>query len=470
MKKKHRATPVSGGDKSSLIMHHAQVIMNVYTQATGALVCIHDHNYMPIPELFETITNEKNICLFCIRHKKNMEVKSRWDHCANPCREMHINAIKESYRFGGSYTYMCPLGFLFWTSPIYLNGQFTGALTSSGFLGTDHEETCARMYTICSGAVSTEELQRLLSVFPRGEPQKIKAMAELLFVCAKSLSVGSEGCHAAMKRRAKQQANLSIKIEDIKNRYPSGSSRPEYPLEKERQLLDALNKPDIESARQILNEIMAAVFFANPDQFKHVQYRAMELAALIFRADTSPGFSVEAALEANSHYIKSIHEAGNIEELTDAMYHILDDIAAQIFSFQGIHHASALKKAERFILENFTRKISLEEIAKISGFSAPYFSTIFKEEMGENLSSYLNRLRVEKAGYMLTGTNFSLNKIARACGFEDQSWFSKIFKVYTGMNPGKYRSRSGRPVSKIPEIRFFTPSARSPATVVAREG
>jgi len=59
--------------------------------------------------------------------------------------------------------------------------------------------------------------------------------------------------------------------------------------------------------------------------------------------------------------------------------------------------------------------------------------------MGENLSNYLNRLRVEKAAAMLTETGKSLNEIAEQCGFEDQSWFSKVFKNFTGVSPGKYR-------------------------------
>ena len=454
MKKKSGTIQGSNHEKADLIMHHAHVLMGVYSRTTGAFICIHDRNYMPIPELYEEITSEKNICLFCIRYKKNIEVKRCWDHCANPCREMHINAIKESYRSGGSYTYVCSLGFMFWTSPIYLDEQFAGALMGSGFLGIESEETCNRMYNMCEGAVSESELKRLIGIFPRGEPARIKAMAELLLICAKSLSIGSEGCHATVRRRAEQQAGLSSKIEDLKDNYPPESPQPEYPLERERELLEALRRADTETGRKILNEILAIIFLANPDQFKHVQYRAMELAVLIFRTDAAPGFSAEAVLESNSRYIKLIQESSNMEELTDALYQILDNIAGQIFSFRGIHHASALKKAERFILENFTRRISLEEIAKTSGFSAPYFSTIFKEEMGENLSSYLNRLRVEKAGYMLTGTNLSLSKIARACGFEDQSWFSKIFKLYTGMNPGKYRSQEGKPVSRIPEIRF----------------
>jgi AraC-like DNA-binding protein len=116
-------------------------------------------------------------------------------------------------------------------------------------------------------------------------------------------------------------------------------------------------------------------------------------------------------------------------------------MSTQIFSFQGVRHASALRKAERFIWENYTRKISLQEIADASGLSAPYFSSVFKEEMGENLANYLNRLRVEKAATLLIESDLSLIDIASTCGFEDQSWFSKIFKSYSGVSPGKFREK-----------------------------
>jgi transcriptional regulator GlxA family with amidase domain len=48
---------------------------------------------------------------------------------------------------------------------------------------------------------------------------------------------------------------------------------------------------------------------------------------------------------------------------------------------------------------------------------------------------------VEKAACMLVTTNLPISEITFACGFEDQSWFSKIFKNLTGLTPGKYRER-----------------------------
>jgi YesN/AraC family two-component response regulator len=219
-------------------------------------------------------------------------------------------------------------------------------------------------------------------------------------------------------------------------------------------LLSALRRGDNEMGRKILNELLGSLLFSNPDHFKYIQFRSIELVVLLSRTAISPGNSETSLLETNNQYLQRIQDTRNIEELTDELHSIVENIAGQIFSFRGIRHAAALRKAERFIAENFIRKISLREIAEASGLSAPYFSTIFKEEMGENLSGYLNRLRVEKACHMLVETELTLSEIAGSCGFEDQSWFSKIFKSYTGISPGKYRGQGGNTISEISENNF----------------
>ncbi|MCL2008744.1 MAG: helix-turn-helix domain-containing protein [Treponema sp.] len=214
-----------------------------------------------------------------------------------------------------------------------------------------------------------------------------------------------------------------------------------YPLEKERELLIALKQGDISSGKQILYEIILYFLGVKTANFPQARSRAIELAVLLSRLGTGMGLTEKIITENRNKSIKAIFGSGNVEDLNSILYKIVDEISDHVNFFRGLHHSSALKKAGGYIMENFTRKISLEEIAKASGFSAPYFSTIFKNEMGENFSSYLNRLRVEKAKTMLINTKLPLSKVTRACGFEDQCWFSKIFKLYTGTSPGKFRSR-----------------------------
>jgi AraC-like DNA-binding protein/ligand-binding sensor protein len=441
--------------KTDPILIEACQMMKWYAKATGTKVCVINHKNLPRPEFLEELAGDENICLYCLRHQvENARIDNVADCRSFPCSEMHINAIKEAHHFGGSYIYMCDLGFMFWTSPLYANGRFVGSLISTGFLGIDSQETTEAMYLMGKGRVSEEELKNHLSIYPRGESERIKAMAELLLICAEKLSSASEDYHETLRRRAEQQSDLSSQIQELKSRYPPGTPAPGYPLDKERQLLAAIRRGDNGMGRKILNELLATLLFSNPDQFKYIQFRAIELVVLLSRAEINAGTITNTLLETNNYYLMRIQETENIEELTDELHMIVERMAGHIFSFQGIRHAAAMKKAEWYIWENYTRKISLQEVAGVSGLSAPYFSTIFKEEMGENLSGYLNRLRVEKAGRLLVETDLSLSEISGSCGFEDQSWFSKIFKTYTGVSPGKYREQGGGRISEISEDNF----------------
>jgi len=396
--------------KTNPTLLKVHTLMTEYAKATGAHIMVYDHNYSPIPENFDETFAEKNNCLYCAKLE-----------AYKTCEEAHINALKESHRSGDSQTYTCEHGFIFWTSPLYLNGQFAGALLGSGF-STNGDE-------------------------------KSKSLAELMHICVKSLSCGSNVSCQASSRCTKQQPELLARMEEIKKQLPAGSAQTEYPLDKEQKMMESLHDGDTETGKKLLSEILAMLLLANPNNFCYIQYRAIELAILISRIGINSGFSLKALLESDSRNLSAIQKAKNIEDIAETLNRIVDDLAGQVHCYQKMQHASSLRKAERYIQENFSRKLSLEEIAGISGFSAPYFSTIFKKETGENLSTYLSRLRVEKAAAMLLGTNLPLNTIANTCGFEDQSWFSKIFKAHTGMSPRRYRKRGGTSTA-LPETGF----------------
>jgi AraC-like DNA-binding protein len=317
-------------------------------------------------------------------------------------------------------------------------------LIAGQVLGVSVRESAEKIFSMSRGKISRQSAAQLLAGIPEKTGEEIKAMARLLQICAGQISRRIETHHETLKRRAEQQSELSDQIEALKNQYDTEKADFGYPLEKERALLSSLRRGDNEGARKVLDELLARLFFSNPDNFKFMQYRAIELAILISRAAVTSGNTRESLLEFNNRYLMRIQEALTIEEIIDALYQMVDSLDEQISPFKGVRHASSLRKAERYIRENYTRKVSLQEVSAASGLSAPYFSTVFKEEMGENLSSYLNRLRVDRAASLLLETGLSLSEIAGSCGFGDQSWFSKIFKMYTGMSPCKYRDQNCR--------------------------
>ncbi|QQO10496.1 helix-turn-helix domain-containing protein [Breznakiella homolactica] len=393
-------------------------------------------------------------CSLCKKYSDSQEQDN--DPSRFPCTDVHLDAVKESQRFGGIYIYMCERGFIYWTSPIFSYGHLVGSFICAT-VGIDREEAIESIQSMSRGEITYEEAKELLSQVSDATPERVQAMAQILLICAEHLSKGTDDYFETLKRRTEQQSQLSSEIHHLKDQQAAGMVMPGYPLDKERMLMAALRRGDNDTGRKILNELLGNLFFSNPDNFKYMQFRAIELVVLLSRAAFDPSTTEDSVLETNNRYLRRIQEAQNVEELTDILHIIVDRMASQIFSFRGARHAAALRRAERYIWENFSRKISLPEIAAASGLSAPYFSTIFKEEMGENLSSYLNRLRVEKASHLLTETMLSLSEIAGICGFEDQSWFSKIFKQYMGVSPGKYREYGGGLVPEVSEI-HNTPS------------
>jgi len=429
------------------LMEKAEKTLLDYKQATGSCVCIYDNAYKPtFPGKCGTECGpEKKICQYC----KNFDKQASF-----PCHDLHTNAIKEANKKGGSYIYECEMGLLFWTSPIYTEGVFSGAVRGSGFLSDmqktiDFFSNANDNLVMCNDEISKEELKGRVNSLAKADGEKVQSLAEMMQLCAESLSSGSEDYHEIIRRRAQQQEAITKIIGELKSQYGENTEKPGYPLEKEKTLMSLLRKGDTGEAKKTLNELLAILFFSNPGQYKYIQLRVTELVVLISRVEISPAKSGNLSMEINSQNLKAVQEAKTIEELTDILHIIIDRVSGAISSFKGIPHAAALRKAENFILENYTRKISLKEISSVAGLSPPYFSTIFKEEMGENLSKYLNRLRVEKASRFLLETDMSLSEIAACCCFEDQSWFSKIFKAYTGISPGKYRNQGGGTIRNI---------------------
>ncbi|MCL6590934.1 MAG: response regulator [Firmicutes bacterium] len=110
-----------------------------------------------------------------------------------------------------------------------------------------------------------------------------------------------------------------------------------------------------------------------------------------------------------------------------------------IKSNRNLQATLPVRKAFKYIQSNFTRDISLEEVAKYAGVSKSYLSRVFAEYAGENFCNYLQRLRVERAKELLRFTGDHIYEIATKVGFWNSRYFSRVFHETTGMTPAEYR-------------------------------
>ncbi|MBO7583308.1 MAG: response regulator [Treponema sp.] len=98
-----------------------------------------------------------------------------------------------------------------------------------------------------------------------------------------------------------------------------------------------------------------------------------------------------------------------------------------------------IKKVCDYVEENLAKDISLEMAADFAGVSSFYLSKLFKEEKGETYINYVSDKRLEKSCQLLAQTDLSIKEITATIGYNDQNYYSRIFKTKYGLSPKEYR-------------------------------
>lgn len=103
--------------------------------------------------------------------------------------------------------------------------------------------------------------------------------------------------------------------------------------------------------------------------------------------------------------------------------------------------SSILRPALEYIQNNCSKNITLSKMSSICNISASYFSKLFKRELKENFSNYVNKVRIKKAKELLQNSDIPVINISIDLGFEDCGYFIKVFKNIEGVTPAAYRKR-----------------------------
>lgn len=98
----------------------------------------------------------------------------------------------------------------------------------------------------------------------------------------------------------------------------------------------------------------------------------------------------------------------------------------------------SLKNVLAYISENYYNNISLDSLAKIAGMNPKYFCRYFRSMTERTPIDYLNYYRIECACEMLLTKDISVRDTAISCGFNDESYFIKIFHKYKGITPRQF--------------------------------
>lgn len=149
-------------------------------------------------------------------------------------------------------------------------------------------------------------------------------------------------------------------------------------------------------------------------------------------------------MEDSTAAYKRILACQTLRGMMDQLYAFIAEICDFLDSTHGASK-SVVERAKVYIAAHFQQAgLTLDEVARAVGMSPNYFSALFKQNESMPFISYLTSVRMEHARRLLDAGDDRSYEISYACGYENPTYFSTIFKRSTGMSPSEYRARKSR--------------------------
>lgn len=139
-------------------------------------------------------------------------------------------------------------------------------------------------------------------------------------------------------------------------------------------------------------------------------------------------------------WFKKIDLATTIDELEDIVTQFMNMVQEQFNIHNEQSEVNVLNQIIEYIHEHYDQDISLSELAEKFHMNYSYLSWYFKHRTNENLTAYINKIRIEKAKELLRYTDDTISQISAKIGFSEHNYFSKVFKKFTGITPVEYRN------------------------------
>ena len=333
------------------------------------------------------------------------------------CHNLIIEAGKKAAEFDSKHIFVCNNGFIHFAAPVFLRDEHIATVISAPLLiNATTDKTAKDIFNRFSVSSSLYgEVGKRLSEISYVPLEKINSMAELLYILVS---------HSTST--------------DTKKTSPCGyfkSIEKEFP-----EVILTGNKTKIlTESRNILEYILASQL-KDKTTAKNLCFEFSLLLSQIASACGSRSGNLSGNLEP---LLIELIRCTEFSAMRICMLKIIDAFIESAFFIPPVKHTDVIDSATDYIKRNYMTKITLEDVAAHVYLSPSYLSKLFKISTGLNFNSYLNNQRIEHAKQLLLSGLSDLESIALTVGYEDQSYFTKVFKRLTGVTPKKFKSLNG---------------------------
>ena len=244
----------------------------------------------------------------------------------------------------------------------------------------------------------------------------------------------------ALGYRAIVGSGRTIYINDVE---PVNRGKLQFDAKEETELTTAIKFGSGEQIGSMFEELAARMDDAKVHANQYQVYMLTILNCLI-RLMQQYDLKMGEMFESEEHYADIMKRICRRESFAEEMIPVACRMNEALNQARDNTTRKAIVDAKTYIQENYADpELSVDMLCRYLHMSPAYFSTVFKKETGQTYVNYLTEVRLGKAEELLQETDDKTYEIAQKVGYQEQNYFSYVFKKRYGMSPTKYRGTRG---------------------------
>lgn len=354
------------------------------------------------------------------------------------CRESIVFSGKKAAEIGSAYIYETPCGLIMCITPLVLEEELLGFITTGPVVLWDKDEFFADEFRKKCEKVGLDTQKCDPSGIRQIDCKSMTSIAETLtmlirYMLQQEQKYIGQRLEISKMNMERLRAAKEMQIRESQPHYNK------YPIELEKELIASVQMGDKNQAKQIINRFLNEIFSYASGDLEIVKAKLYEFTAFLSRSAVEAGAPLATLTGVIRKSSLLLLENADFSDICCETVEILDGFIDAVYESRGKKNTSEhLYKAIQYINAHYFEDLNLDILAQNVFVSSYYLSHLFRREMGVTFSDYLTKVRVSRAKELLMEGR-SVEDVSECVGYRDGNYFIKIFKKYVGVTPSKYR-------------------------------
>lgn len=358
----------------------------------------------------------------------------------NRCADAYHRAGKLAVMYQEPYIFRCPAGLIEWIAPIVVDGTHLGSVICGQVLMWEPEEYFwveleqmnQELTSSCEPLIDAAQDLQVVSA------AKAHAASRLLGIIANMIA---KMLWAEVKYEQEYEYQCGLLEEEMRARQSlerelSAHNLTHY-FDKEHSLIMSLSKGNPEDSRKLFDVTLEEIMLEAEDIYQ-AEARLIELFVAMSRAALDMRVDHSKTQDINVKYIKAVRMAMSLDMLADISKKTFEEYLS-IMQVKTESMNRSVEAIKGYIHRHHKDNLTLQDIADSVSLSQHYASRLFKQEQGITIMEYVASIKIDEAKKLLNNPLNKIEDIAEYLGYDDPSYFTRVFKKRTGVTPSQFR-------------------------------